>query len=122
MPTDVVPIPGVGDVEVRGLTRWEAMHVQNMKNQIQKEIKTISLAMLDPAMTEADVAAWMKAGGAGEFEDLSQKIKELSGTGEKADSKEYERFEDDPGSEFRALPSGEAGDDGEPTPTGDVEP
>ncbi|GIH07500.1 hypothetical protein Rhe02_55670 [Rhizocola hellebori] len=111
-PEEVVPIPGLGEVRVRGLSRFEAMHVQGLPNAIAREIETVSLAMVEPAMTTAQVKEWMKTGGAGEFEPVSQKIQKLSGMDKGAAKQAYRDFEVDPGSEFRVLPGAEAVDDG----------
>lgn len=111
-PEALVPVGGLGDVRVRGLSRFEAMHVQGMNNTVQREIETISLAMVDPAMDPAEVREWMKAGGAGEFEPVSQEIQRLSGMDRDAAKKAYKEFEEDPGSEFRILLGAEAEQDG----------
>lgn len=119
-PEDVVPIPGMGEVRVRGLSRFEAMHVQGLPNAIKREIATIALVMLDPVMTEADVKEWMKSGRPGEFEPISQKIQELSGMDKDAAKRAYEKFEEEPGAEFRALSGSEAVDDGVAPTDGDA--
>jgi hypothetical protein len=109
---ETVPLPGLGvAVRVRGLSRFETMHVQNMTQNLQREIETISIAMIEPGMSHAEVRAWMKAAPSGEFDPVGKKIQELSRINRGADKEVYEKFEEDPDAEFRVLSGGEAVDD-----------
>jgi hypothetical protein len=77
---DTVAVPGIGDVRVRGLSRWEVLHdVQKAKGTAATERRILTLGMVDPEMTEDDVTAWQKAADAGEFDDVVTRISELSG-------------------------------------------
>lgn len=76
--TDTVEIDGVGTVTVRGLTRNESIMVANEKHLGKRDQVMLSLGMVDPPMTAADVAEWSAAAPGGEIEDVSRKIAELS--------------------------------------------
>jgi hypothetical protein len=85
MPEDTVTLAGFGDVRVRGLSRGEVFMLQKardtgvIKDQAQWEQRMVSLTLLDPPMTDAEVAQWQTvAGGGGELEDVTAKIAELS--------------------------------------------
>lgn len=78
LPSDTVPIPGVGHVTVRGLSRDETADIPNLTGA-ERESTIISRAMVDPELTVDEVRQWMKAAPAGEFDKVSTKIGELSG-------------------------------------------
>lgn len=117
-----VEIPGVGTVRVRALSRAEVLDVQKLqdKGTARMERRMLSLAMVDPQLTEAEVGEWQQASAAGEMEPVGLKVQELSGMLEGADKAAYKEFESDPDTEFRVLPGGEAGDDGGQAPGGDA--
>ncbi len=121
LPEADVDVPGVGTVRVRGLSRAEAMHVQDVKGTEARERRLVSLGMVDPELTEAEVGKWQKASKASELEPVTEKITELSGLLESSAKEAVKAFVADPDAEFRALPSPEAGDDGGPATDGDVE-
>lgn len=79
MPEDTVPVPGLGEVRVRGLNRAEAMIVQRAKGTEATERVILSLGMVDPTLTEAEAGQWQQNGVAGEIEPVSRRIAELSG-------------------------------------------
>lgn len=92
-----VDIPGVGEVRVRGLSRHEVMFdVNKAKGAGAVERRILALGMVDPEMTEDDVAEWMKVTHAGELEPVVEKISELSGLGEGADKEAMSTFRDEP--------------------------
>jgi hypothetical protein len=75
-----VELPGVGTVRVRALSRAEALTVSDTEMPVATmEQRLLSMAMVDPVMTEADVAAWQEAASAGELEPITQVIQRLSG-------------------------------------------
>jgi hypothetical protein len=120
MPEDDVPVPGIGTVRVRGLSRVEVM-VQRKATDAEAldgpralviERKMLALGMVDPPMTEAQVGAWQKVGGAGEIEPVLARVQELSGMGDDAPKSGVPGAGGEPGAGVRALPSGEAGPDG----------
>jgi hypothetical protein len=118
-PEDTVTIPGIGDVLVRALSRFEVMAVQKAKGPLMVERATVAFGMVDPVMTEADVAEWQKVSVGGELDKVSQRIGQLSGMLADAPKQAYKEFEEEPGSEFRVLPGAEAGDDGVAASGGD---
>lgn len=83
--TAEVDLPGLGTVTVRGLSRWEMIKVFGLdgKRHRQEQL-AISLGLVDPQLTEAEVAAWQKAAPSDEVELVAQKINELSGIGKGA--------------------------------------
>lgn len=119
-PEDDVPIPGVGTVRVRGLSRFEALSMKAVDNAVASERLMLHYAMVDPPMTEAEIGKWQRASGASELEPVTGKIAELSGMTQDAAKEAVKDFEANPESEFRVLPSGEAGHDGVGTAPEDV--
>lgn len=117
-----VDVPGLGTVRVRGLSRHEVIHLQAVqaKGALVMEQVTVSLGMVDPQMTEAEVKQWQRVSVGGEMDAVTAAIGRLSGMFEGANKTAYEDFEADPGSEFRLLPGTEAGDDGGGTPDPDL--
>lgn len=81
-----VEIPGVGTITVRGLSRHEYIRGQQYaEDLLQQERYLLSRCMIDPVMTEADVAAWQKGSDPQEINLVSLKVNELSGIGKGAD-------------------------------------
>lgn len=73
-------IEGVGEVRIRSLSRAEALSVKNMEMAYDAlERKLISMAMVEPKLTEEDVAKWQDASPAGELEPVTTAILGLSG-------------------------------------------
>lgn len=117
-----VDIPGVGTVRVRGLSRVEVMSIRTAadndpatldgKRAVVLERKMVALAMVDPKLSETEVARWQDAAPAGELEPVTDKISELSGLSEGASKSGVPTARERPGPGVRALPSGEAGHDG----------
>lgn len=82
---DTVDVDGVGTVTVRGLSRAEMILVFDLEGKrLQQEQRALSFGMVDPAMTEADVAAWQDAASSDEIDRVARKINELSGIGREA--------------------------------------
>lgn len=88
VPEGEVEIPDVGTVRVRGLTREEAISARKATDSLDNidgarvlvlERKMLALAMIDPALTEDEVAEWQRGSPAGELEPVVLKIQELSG-------------------------------------------
>lgn len=75
-----IELPGVGTIRVRALSRAEALQVTDKKMPVElMEQKLLSMAMVDPVMSEQDVRAWQEAAGAGELEPVTEVIQRLSG-------------------------------------------
>lgn len=111
----------IGTVRVRGLSRGEVFMTQQVKGVEATERKIVAIGMLDPVMTEAEVRQWQESSPAGEMEAVVEKIRDLSGLGDKSEKQAMQSFRDEPGDGVRVLPSDEAGDDGGPTSGADVE-
>jgi hypothetical protein len=104
LPEAEVEIPGKGTVRVRALSRSEALLCQKEDGVEAVERKMLALALVDPALTEAEVGRWQKASAAGEMDPVSNKVAELSGMTEDAGKAAYKEFESDPDGEFRLPP------------------
>jgi hypothetical protein len=122
LPEADVDVPGVGTVRVRGLSRAEVMGIRSdvkdeadaIKRIAWLERKLLAAALVDPVLTEAEVAEWQKASTAGEMEPVAHMVQVLSGTDDGAAKAAYKEFDADPATEFRLPPSTEAGHDGGP--------
>lgn len=87
MPEADVDVPGLGTVRVRGLSRFEVMvmkkstDTENIEGTraLVIEQKLLSMAMLDPVLTEDEVKTWQKTAPPGELDAVSLKVQELSG-------------------------------------------
>lgn len=122
LPEDTVAIPGVGEVRVRGLSRWEVLTAQREQSKGVGAMERVMLrfGLVDPALTEDEVARWQKSSPAGEIEPVARRIAELSGIAPGADKEAYKSFRDGSGAGVRVPPGGEAGDDGDPSAAGDA--
>lgn len=116
LPEADVEVPGIGTFRVRALNRDEALHCRSTPDVATIERRMLAAGLVDPELTENEVKAWQLASTAGEIEPVTDKIAELSGMAQGADKEVYVEFEQNPDAEFRALPGGEAGDDGGPPP------
>lgn len=88
LPTGEVEIEGIGTVKVRGMNRGEVLYgnkLNETKDQLALERYVLSSCMLDPVMTEDDVAAWQQSGAAMECQPVLHRINELSGIGKGAE-------------------------------------
>lgn len=96
-PEDDVPVPGFGTVRVRGLSRFEVLHIQSNhgKGVAAVEQLTVSLGLIDPPMTEAEVKVWQKVDVSGEIDPVTQRIGELSGMIRGADKEAYKSVRDE---------------------------
>lgn len=103
MPEDTVTLDGFGTVRVRGLSRGEVFQLQGardrgeIRDQAEWEQRMVALTLLDPPMTEAEVATWQTvAGGGGELEDVTARIAELSGMASGSAKAAVQSFRDGP--------------------------
>jgi hypothetical protein len=71
-------------VIIRGLTRNEALAVQQAPTLVEKDNLLISSGLVDPVMSPEDVAAWGESDEAGTLVAISSRIAELSGMSEGA--------------------------------------
>lgn len=101
LPEDTVDVPGMGTVLVRGLSRGEVFMMQKaradggIKTEEAWERRMLSLAMLDPTMSEDEVGTWQHVSPAGEMEPVGEKIRELSALNEGADKSDLPEIRDD---------------------------
>ncbi|MFC0628542.1 hypothetical protein [Kribbella deserti] len=102
-PEEDVPVAG-GKVRVRGLSRGEVLRMQadkesgRIKDLGAWERRMISLAMVNPQLTEIQVADWQEASVAGALEELTRVISELSGLNDDADKSGVPAIRDEPAS------------------------
>ena len=120
LPEADVELEGFGVVRVRGLSRSEVLAIQKIAGSGTDvlERKMLAAALVDPRMTEGEVRQWQDAAPAGELEPITDKVQELSGVSSGAAKEVYRAFEENPETEFRALPSDQAEHDrgGAPAP------
>lgn len=92
LPRGEVEIEGVGQVTVRGLSRYELLLAGKGVadgDVVRVEQRMVAMGMVDPPMSEDDVAAWQKASPAGEIMPVVNKINELSGVGKEFQKNAY---------------------------------
>jgi hypothetical protein len=103
--TEDVPVPGVGTVTVRGLSRAEVMSVRKATDSADTldgpralviERKMLAAAMVDPVMTEAEVGAWQACSAAGEMDVVVNKVQEMSAMTEGADKSSVRGIREQP--------------------------
>lgn len=103
MPEDDVDVAGMGTVHVRGLSRGEVFIMQKLraegriKTEDAYERRMVSLGLVAPEMTEAEVGIWQEVSPAGEMEPVAAKIRDLSGLGEGADKSDVQGAGGEPG-------------------------
>lgn len=103
-----------GVVTVRGLSRYEIMLCARPElENLAKEQKQLNLAMLNPEMSEDDVARWQKVPGA--FRDIQtvvEAVNRLSAVGKDAQKAAYKSNGGGSDAGIRDIPSEEAVADG----------
>ena len=72
-------IEGVGTVRIRGLSRAEVLAAQKLGDVAASDRYMVSRGLLEPALTEDEVATWQANSAASEIEGLTVAIAELSG-------------------------------------------
>jgi hypothetical protein len=86
---ETVELPGGGSVLVRGLTRKEAIAVQEQKTTEDRDNVMISCGMVQPTMSVDDVQAWADTDAAGTMNVVSEAIARLSGMLEDSGKEAY---------------------------------
>jgi len=76
---EVVDLPSGGQVKVRGLTRDEALQVQEANGTAARDNTTIALGLVEPALSVEEVATWAKTAPAADSIEISRAIARLSG-------------------------------------------
>lgn len=75
-------IDGVGTVRIRGLSRAEVVELQALDGGVAAaDRRMLSRALVEPALTEDEVATWQANSPPHEIEALTLAIAELSGMG-----------------------------------------
>lgn len=118
-----IPVPGLGTIVIRALSREEALALTDDKNMSTKERerRLLVAAMVDPEVDHKDVVRWQKSAPAGEIEMITTEVARLSGMLEGQAKEETVRFPDESDDGVRVLPGGETGDDALPAPGDDGE-
>lgn len=117
LPEADLEVPGVGTIRVRGLSRLEVMGAQQLKGPALDR-RLLSLALVDPVLTEAEVGQWQRASVAGEIEQVSAAVSKLSGMAPESAKDAYKSDGSESGAGVRDVPGAEAGDDGGEAPGG----
>jgi hypothetical protein len=87
LPKGKVPIEGVGEITVRGMSRDE-IHDINLRNEkandgaMAAERRTLALTILDPVMTEDEIGEWQRNSPAAEINAVAAEVNRLSGIGQ----------------------------------------
>lgn len=83
MPTEEFEVMGGATVLVRGLTRAEAMRMQEAltKSTADAEVMLLAAGLVDPPMSQDEVKRWLAAWPVDAFDALEAKIMELSKIG-----------------------------------------
>lgn len=97
LPRATVTIPGVGDVEVRGLSRAEVLKMQSVDNVDEMEDLTISFGLVEPVMNVDEVRRWRSQARSDEVRPVSDKILELSGMAPEQQHEKERNFRSEPG-------------------------
>lgn len=119
LPHDTVPIPGLGDVRVRGLSRDEALDVSQVAGTPEFEPTLLAAGMVDPELTVEEAQEWRRAAGSDEISAVCDRIAELSGLKGDSAKAAYKSNGGKRGAGRRVLSGAEAGDDGRPPASGD---
>lgn len=81
-------LPDGSEVQLRAMTRdevYEAEEVDTKQGRAARDNFIISLALIEPKLSCADVAAWGANGGAGDLTCILERVAELSGLKQGAD-------------------------------------
>jgi hypothetical protein len=80
---DTVMVDGVGEVQVRALSRKEVMNARKFGGGDLAKMEQFMLhkGMVDPELTLDEVEVWQDGAPAGEIEPIARKIAALSGMG-----------------------------------------
>ncbi|MFG1800193.1 hypothetical protein ACGFI4_08470 [Micromonospora carbonacea] len=89
-PEQDVELPGVGTVRVRGLTRGEIVEISKGVNEGRDmEPRSLSLALVDPQLTEDEARRLIEVAPFGDVELLTTTVNELSGIAGRAAKEAY---------------------------------
>lgn len=91
-------LPDVGVIKIRGLSRIEAVRLDNAPDATARDVIIFKAGIVEPLLTEAEVRRMMGARSAGDLENLSRRIATLSKLMPGADQEQYKSIRDEPGS------------------------
>lgn len=78
--TELVPLSGGDEVEVRGLSRGEASECGKIDDQDDVECLALHYGLVNPALSVDEVRAWRKSDESGEVQKVVDAVQRLSGT------------------------------------------
>ncbi|MBL8926318.1 MAG: hypothetical protein JNM77_08765 [Pseudonocardia sp.] len=87
-----VPLPGGGLVKVRPLSRAEALKVEASDAADVMEQRLVAAALVEPKLTEAQVAKWQEVSPAGQIQAVVEAITRISGMDQNAGKQAYADF------------------------------
>lgn len=90
-----VEVDGIGVVRVRALSRAEATRFKGKHDVEILERQMLAVALVDPKLTEDEVARWQEVAPAGELQVVVDTIVELSGMKKDVGKQNYADFRDD---------------------------
>jgi len=87
LPKGKVPIEGVGEITVRGMSREEINNLNKINEEagdgpMAAERRTLALTVLDPEMTEKEIGEWQRNSPAAEINAVAAEVNRLSGIGQ----------------------------------------
>jgi hypothetical protein len=83
-------------MHLRALSRAEMARAQRLEdNRAKQEQYLLSVAVLQPVLTEADVARWQRSASFMEVERVARRVNELSGIGKDAAKSDLHENGDD---------------------------
>lgn len=96
--TEKVDVPGLGVMEVRGLSRAESLIVGKAEGDpTATERVMLRLGLVEPALTEAQVREWLAVAPNEHVDPVTKAIARLSGMYSEAPKEAYKSAGDEPG-------------------------
>jgi hypothetical protein len=93
LPRETVPVPGLGDVVVRGLSRTEVVKLQEKATEPDAlDNGVVAVGLLEPALTPAEVVKWRASAPNEHVKVVSDAILTLSGLAEGQQEEAEARF------------------------------
>src|SRR5689334_10157917 len=88
-----VPVGDLGTVRIRALSRAEVADIQAQElESAALEAQMLATALVEPAMTVPEVAAWQAAAAGGEFEPIVKAVLALSGMAVTSEKEVVQQF------------------------------
>jgi hypothetical protein len=93
LPRETVPVPGMGEVVVRGLSRAEVVKLQEQATAFDAlDNGVVAAGLVEPALTPAEVAQWRASAPNEHVKVVSDAILTLSGLAEGQQQEAEARF------------------------------